>query len=112
MPWTKDPVRPSDRAEVFERDGQCIAPLVDPNAGPCQSRWGRTCNANDRRAFTLDHVPPAPGSTRVSRPRWMVTLCWGHGVITHWETAHRADERDYLRRIYGAEEEARHDDDG
>jgi len=42
----------------------------------------------------------------------MVTLCWGHGVITHWETAHRADERDYLRRIYGAEEEARHDDDG
>lgn len=105
MPFVKDPVRPADREEVYRRDGGCIAPLVDPNAGPCRTRWGRVCDRTYRQAFTLDHVPPSAGGTRVSRPRWMVTVCWGHHVITHWATSHRPAEREYLRKKYPDEAE-------
>jgi hypothetical protein len=107
----KDPVRPADREEVYQRDGGCIAPLVDDTAGQCRTRWGEvrprdwgiTHPRNRAVFFTLDHVPRQLGATRISRPRWMVTLCWGHGVISHWETAHRQLERDYLEDIYGPE---------
>jgi hypothetical protein len=28
------------RAEVLARDGGCVAPRLDPDAGPCYDRWG------------------------------------------------------------------------
>ena len=99
MSWTKDPVTNSEWQAVIDRDKQCIASL-DPDAGPCRDRWGRVVPATSLRAATVDHVPPFPGAPRISTRRWMVRICWGHGVHGHWETAHRDAERGYLSSKY------------
>ncbi len=77
----------------------CIAPLVDiVNIRKC---WGRT---------TLDHVKPEPrlGVKAEDIPEQIVSVCQGHmedGMKAgyQWNTASRAEEREYLRRIYGPE---------
>lgn len=121
MALVKDPVTVSARMQVYQRDGGCIAPRLDPNAGPCHNRWGRFVSVeaqlmiiwangfHARRAraetLTLDHVPRFHGSKRISTPRWMVTACWGHGVNNSpggsvWVTGHRDLERKYLADHY------------
>lgn len=122
MAVVKDPVRPADRDEVYRRDNGCIAPQIDPSTGPCRDIFGKVVTLDQQRelirrqdyasrsrrgkVLTIDHVPRKPGSTRISKPRWMVTACWGHGVHngpggTVWVTAHRADERRWLEDRYG-----------
>ena len=100
MSWTKDPVTNAEWQAVIDRDKQCIAPLLDPNAGLCRDRWGQPVLATSLRAATVDHVPPSAGAPRISTRRWMVWICWGHGVHEHWETAHRDLERAHLERSY------------
>lgn len=100
MSWTKDPVTNAEWQAVIDRDKQCIAPLLDPDAGPCRDRWGRVVPATSLRAATVDHVPPYPGAPRISTRRWMARICWGHGVHGHWETAHRDAERAHLEQSY------------
>jgi hypothetical protein len=107
MALVKDPVRPADRAEVYRRDGGCIAPLLDQHVEPCRDQSGREVPRTFVKAFTLDHVPPEPGATRISTPRWMVTACWGHGVHNGpggsvWVTANRDLERIWLWHWYDA----------
>jgi len=109
--WTKDATRTEVREEVFARDGRCIAGLVDPEAGPCKTKWGVVVPPGlryyrGREVWTVDHVPRFAGSTRISSRRWMVTLCWGHhGHPSYWETAHRNEERKYLLRKEGPDAE-------
>lgn len=121
MALVKDPVKVSDRMLVYRRDKGCIAPRLDPNAGPCRTRWGRPVSLETQytlifgsgfqhrkmraETLTLDHVPRFLGSKRISTPRWMVTACWGHGVSngpggTVWVTAHRDLERKWLADHY------------
>ena len=113
----KDPVTPQTHDRVirrdteaivnhmmFNRDGMtpgrarreiaivCIAPLVDPSqSGKC---WGRS---------TLDHVKEHPRMAKraPSDTRHLVTLCEGHtenGARAgyQWNTAHRAELREWL----------------
>lgn len=75
----------------------CIAPLVDKNASSSEC-WGRT---------TLDHVKPDPrmGVKAEDIPEQLVSACQGHtedGMKAghQWNTAHREEERDYLRRAH------------
>lgn len=89
----KDPVTPEVAAYVFYHDGRCIAPKVDPDAGPCSGR------------STLDHVHDehGVGKKRALSDIWhLVAVCEGHsesgakgGHI--WNTSHRQLERDWIR---------------
>jgi len=72
----------------------CVAPLIDPDAGPCAGR------------STLDHLKEEPrmGVRATSVPEHLVSLCQGHtedgmkaGHI--WNTSHRPELREYLVRV-------------
>jgi hypothetical protein len=76
----------------------CIAPLVDPAAGPCGGR------------STLDHVKDEPrlGRKPTSDPRHLVCVCSAHSeegmkAGRQWNTASRGLEREYLRSQYPEE---------
>lgn len=113
----RDPVTREVAQQVMARDaaalkrwcprhvGLCIAPMLDPQAGPC---FGRT---------TLEHVKEAlrMGVRAESDPQHLVSLCAGHtepGMKSGrcWNTTkeNRAKVRDYLAPQYplSKEEEA------
>lgn len=82
---------PEVYAFVIKRDGGCIARHYDDSAN-C---WGN---------MTLDHVKDEAkmGDRAKSDPDHLVTVCQGHSedgrkAGYQWNTAHREDERDYLR---------------
>lgn len=89
----RDPVSPDLRIAVFTRDGDCVAPRLDPDAGPC------------RGPLTADHVKDEPrmGVRAPSDAAHLVTLCEGHHLDTragaNWATSHRPELREYLRRV-------------
>lgn len=100
----KDPVKPTVAQYVFDRDGGCVAPLVDTGCGPCRSRWGAVHQRTFRGMLTLDHVrnEAMMGKRAPSTPDNLVTLCYGHHIATtgggsQWATAHRNELREYLR---------------
>jgi hypothetical protein len=91
------------RAAVLERDGDCIAPLIDKDAGPCRDKWG------DVKTFPFpqdeleaDYVKLGAHGARHELPIDHVALCPGHHRGTGsqrgyvWATAHRAELRSYL----------------
>lgn len=98
QPWQRAPddkVDPVERDHVLRRDGGCIAPRVDLEAGPC---WGRV---------TLDHVKDeARMGVRAESDRYhLVSVCQGHSedgrkAGYQWNTSKegRAAERDYLAK--------------
>jgi hypothetical protein len=76
---------------VFERDGwTCLAPQLDPEAGPCHDQSGRWFVTEEmrlnsfrpgrliyvRRFLTLQHVQIL-GRTD-NDLRFLLSLCWGH----------------------------------
>ena len=95
------------RAAVLIRDGGCVAPKLDPAAGPCYDRWGylvihpladveadyvRHGARGPRHAFAGDHVTLCPGHHRGTGPQ--------AGRV--WATANRPLLRLYLSRVSGA----------
>lgn len=94
-----DHVTPQVRAEVIARDlriaGGCVAPFLDATAGECKDRWGNLVRPYAVHALTLNHVREHSGGERRSQPRWLITLCWGHGVQS-WELRHVEEQRRYL----------------
>jgi hypothetical protein len=82
----RDPVTPEMREAVIERDRGCVAPDLDPCAGPCGGR------------FTIDHVKSQPmmGKRAPSDMAHLVTLCEYHHLWSGWATAHRPLLRRYL----------------
>jgi hypothetical protein len=75
----------------------CVAPLVDPSESA--NCWGRS---------TLDHIKDQATMSKraTSDEKHLVTLCEGHTENGarggyQWNTAHRGDLREYLRRHYG-----------
>lgn len=84
----RDPVTPTLRIAVLERDQGCMAPRLDPDAGPCEGR------------LTLDHVKDQPmmGKRAPSDMAHLVTLCERHH-LGRWATSHRPLLREYLRAV-------------
>jgi hypothetical protein len=104
----KDPVTPELRHGVIARDARfvlrhrdlrvsdpvCVAPVLDPGAGPCSG------------GTTLDHVKSQlrMGVRAPSDEAHLVTLCDGHtergAKAGHqWNTAHRPLLRRYLASV-------------
>lgn len=90
----KDKVSPETVALVLKRDGPCVAPRIDPaEIGKCS---GRT---------TFDHVKDEPemGVRAKSIPAELAAVCQGHSedgmkAGHQWNTAHRPEMRDWIRR--------------
>jgi len=87
------------RAHVINRDGACIAALLDPTH-LCEDQWGVGHSPYDLSRLTLEHVREHPGGMRRDEPGWCVALCH-RGNIDHILT--RRDYRPlvlaYLRGI-------------
>jgi hypothetical protein len=84
-------VAPELAEYVLNRDGGCIAPRVDPKAGPCSGR------------VTLDHVKTSlrMAERAPSDKHHLVSVCEGHSengakAGHQWNTASRELERKWL----------------
>lgn len=92
------------RDEVMRLDGRCVAPLVDPEAGPCYDQWGEPLVARGTEGLEADYVRHGAHGPRHALARDHVAVCPGHHRGTgpqggrQWATAHRADLREYLER--------------
>jgi hypothetical protein len=93
--WWETPQEGMESAfRALKNHPACVAPVVDPiEWGNC---WGRS---------TLDHIKDQPrmGKRAQSDSDHLVSLCQGHTedgrkAGYQWNTAHRYDLRDYLRR--------------
>jgi hypothetical protein len=87
-----DKVTPEMHAYIIKRDGGCIAPRVDDDAGPCSGR------------VTLDHVKTdrRMGKRADSIALCLVSVCEGHSengmkAGHQWNTANRDLERGWAR---------------
>lgn len=92
------------RAQVYARDGGCVAPRLDPEASRCYDRWGAPLPAMRQRADELEMDYVREGA-RAGRHLLMVDhvmLCPGHHQGAgpngghQWGPAHRRAERKYL----------------
>ncbi len=92
-----DPVTPELRALVLERDGGCVAPLLDPECGPCRDAYGHERSRTFRPILTLDHVKDEPCMAKraPSDPAHLATVCIAHH-LGGWATSHRPELREYL----------------
>ncbi len=86
---TRDRVSPELAAEVFARDGGCVAVTLGWNPATCEGR------------LTLDHVKDQPrmGKRAPSDAAHLVALCEKHHIWTGWATSHRPALREYLRSV-------------
>jgi hypothetical protein len=102
---------------VFERDGwTCLAPTLDPEAGPCHDVNGLAVSPIElqlqkrmslvRMVLTLQHLQIA-GTTEHDLQH-LLTLCWGHhlghgergGRIWAKQKAAAQAQRDHLAKLY------------
>lgn len=86
-------VTPAERAEyeaVEVRDGGCMAPVLDPDSGPCEGR------------LTRQHVKDGPGGPRITDRAHLLMLCERHHLWSGWATSKRglAMQREYLRTLH------------
>ncbi len=112
----RDPVTPELWRTVVERDGGCVARILEPDH-VCRDRWGMPPTGEERgkalagwasSVLTLDHVHDGygcMGRRAPSNPGHLVTLCWG-AHLGGWATSHRPLLRGYLARANGKEEVA------
>lgn len=101
-PWFRaeeDKVTPEVREQVLRRDGMCVAAMMS-GGHQCRDRFGMPHAATDTRRLTLDHVHDAAttGKRAPSDPAHLVALC-GDANNNGWASAHRAEERAYLRLV-------------
>lgn len=99
---------PSVRISILRRDGGCVAPVLDWDAGPCYDQWGEPMplfNPEDR-GLEVDYVRLGARGPRHVLEQDHVTLCAGHHRGTGpnggrmWGPGHRQVERDYLTTRY------------
>lgn len=90
------------RWEVLTRDGGCVAPRLDPRAGPCRDRWGYEPKMLHLDELEADYVRLGAKGDRHELPEDHVAVCPGHHRGTgasggyQWATAHREELRAYL----------------
>jgi len=76
-----DRVTPSLWLYVISRDGGCMAPILDREAGPCRNKWGVVVARNNESALTVQHVwldYSVKGDRAPSDKEHLLCLCWGH----------------------------------
>lgn len=95
----EDKVTPELRAYILARDGMCFAARIDLSH-QCRTRFGAPHRPDDLAKLTLDHVHDhaSMGKRAPSDPRHLVAVC-GFANNEGWCSAHRNEERDYLRRM-------------
>jgi hypothetical protein len=99
------------KREVLHLDRGCVAPVIDPEAGPCYDEWGRPLPSPPVPGYIL---PGAMELLEMDYVRWgahgkrhelvedHVILCPGHHRGCgpwggyQWATANRPAERAYL----------------
>jgi hypothetical protein len=86
-------VTPDERAAYLAvelRDAGCVAPRLDPEAGPCSGR------------LTRQHVKDGPGGPRITDEAHLVMLCEHHHIWSGWATskAALALQRAYLASLH------------
>lgn len=97
-------------ATVLRRDRGCVAPLVDPLAGPCHNQWGRIMTRTEVGLCERDHIE-GRNRAKVDDAREIVMICPGHhrgageqgkgGAV--WSTANRPLLRLWARGEFRAE---------
>lgn len=89
------------RQAVIFRDGQCVAPVLDPKAGACYDRWGKILSVGAPE-FEMDYVRRGAQGNRHELVEDHVTGCAGHhrgsgpNGGAQWNTSHRELLREYL----------------
>lgn len=91
-----DPVRPDLHREVVQRDGGCVAAILD-RGHECRDAMGEphAWSALDR--MTVDHVQEGYGRLGRRAPSdraHLVAMC--HAGNLYWAPSHRPEERHYL----------------
>lgn len=66
------------RTEVLARDGGCVAPLLDPDAGPCRNRWGYVTPLPQEWDLEMDYVRRGHHGAHHQLAADHITLCPGH----------------------------------
>jgi hypothetical protein len=99
-------MRPGEMREaVILRDGRCMAPVLDPDAGPCHDQWGYAPRFLHLHELEADYVRRGAIGGRHELPADHVALCPGHHRGTGpsgghvWATSHREEMREYLDRV-------------
>ena len=95
------------RMVVLLRDHRCVAPLVDPDCGPCYDRWGEPLRPGMRLSdLEMDYVRHGATGARHELASDHVMLCPGHHRGTgpnaggrQWATSHRPQLRRYLQGL-------------
>lgn len=92
-----DPVTPLLRDAILERDGQCVAALLD-RSHQCRDAFAQPHSPFDRSRLTIEHVKDEPmmGRRAPSDPMHLTVLCWSANVIDLWGSANRDLVRAYL----------------
>src|SRR5262245_56717306 len=98
-PIRRDPVFPEVRDYVLRRDGRCLASRIT-EGHVCRDRYGNVHAPTDQLRLTVDHVKEEArlGRRAPSDPAHLVALCWDANV-NGWASAHRIEERAYLRVV-------------
>lgn len=92
-----DKVSPELHAYILDRDQACIASKLDPTH-QCRTRFREPHAPDDRKRLTLDHVhDAATKGKRAKSDRWHLVAACGWANNEGWCSAHRQEERDYLR---------------
>jgi hypothetical protein len=93
---------PKLNAELYARDGGCVAPLIDPDCGPCRDVFGHERDRTLRAILTREHVQDGGTGSMGLRAKddlnHLVLACYGHHTASAWCLAHKQDERDYIAR--------------
>jgi hypothetical protein len=93
------------RLEIMRRDGACVAPRLDRDAGECRDGWGTACVIRIDQ-LEADYVRFGASGRRHELASDHVAVCPGHHRGTGdqggyvWATSHRHHEREYLASMY------------
>jgi hypothetical protein len=103
-PWFRaeeDKVTADVRQHVLDRDRICFASRIDLSH-QCRDRWGMPHRADDAAKLTMEHVldHATMGKRAPSDAKHLLALC-GAANNLGWASAHKDDEREYLRRVEG-----------
>jgi hypothetical protein len=96
-----DKVTPELHDYILDRDKRCFAAKIEPGH-ECRDRFGHPHASDDRRRLTLDHVHDhATAAKRAKSDRFHLVAACGWANNEGWCSAHRNDERQYLREVEG-----------
>lgn len=98
-------MKPSElRSYVIQRDGQCVAALLDLSH-QCRDKWGVPHSPSDLDRLTLEHVKDQPmmGRKAPDEPHHAIALCHDANAVSYWGSANRALEKAYLAGVVSGE---------